>query len=68
MDLQDALEGWKQLGHTYVSWDTKEAYWILFVKDGDVVGHIKTVAGFISWCWPEELTNKEPTVEDFGFK
>lgn len=63
MGLNNALNRWEKLGHTYVSWDAKEAYWILFVKDGDVVGHVKTVAGGMSWCWPDELVAKKETVE-----
>lgn len=55
MDLIDAMNLWKKLGHIYVSWNTKEAYWILFVKDGEVVGHVKTVTGCMFWDWPEEL-------------
>lgn len=64
MDLCEAMNRWKKLGHTWVSWDTKETYWILFVKDGDVVGHVKTVAGGMFWCWPDELVNKKETLKE----
>jgi hypothetical protein len=55
MDKNEALDKWEQMGHTWVDWDAPEAYYILFVKDGEVVGNIKTVAGGISWKYPDDL-------------
>ena len=55
MDMSDAMILWKSLGNTLVSWKTKETYYTLFIKEGEVVGHIKAVAGRMSWEWPEEL-------------
>lgn len=55
MDMSDALTLWRSLGHSFVSWDTKEGYYTLFIKDGEVVGHIKAVAGGVFWNYPEEL-------------
>lgn len=65
MDLSEAMQRWEALGHSYVSWDTTEAYWILFLKHKEVVGHVKTVAGGMYWSWPDELVRKQTTVEDF---
>lgn len=64
MGLINVLNKWKELGHTYVSWDTAEAYWILLIEDGKVVGHVKTVSGSISWCYPDELITKKVTVKE----
>jgi len=55
MDMSDALTLWESLGFEWASWDAKQGYYTLFIKDGEVVGHIKAVAGFISWEYPEEL-------------
>lgn len=55
MDMSDAMILWKSLGNTLVSWNAKEAYYTLFIKEGEVVGNIKAVAGGMSWEWPEEL-------------
>jgi hypothetical protein len=65
MDLSEAMQRWEALGHSYVSWDTTEAYWILFLKHREVVGHVKTVAGSMSWSWPDELVGKQATAQDF---
>lgn len=55
MDMSDALTLWESLGYEWVSWDAKEAYYTLFIKEGEVVGHIKAVAGGVFWNYPEEL-------------
>jgi hypothetical protein len=55
MDINEAMDKWEKLGHTWIDWDAPEAYYILFVKYGEVVGNVKTVAGGISWKYPEEL-------------
>lgn len=55
MGINEAMDKWEKLGHTWVDWDAPEAYYILFVKDGEVVGNVKTVAGGMSWKLPEEL-------------
>ena len=56
MEMSEALTLWESLGNTWASWDAKNAYYTLFInKEGDVVGHIKTVPGMISWEWPIEL-------------
>ena len=65
MDLSEAMQRWEALGHSYVSWNTTEAYWILFLKHRKVVGHVKTVAGSMSWSWPDELVGKQATAKDF---
>lgn len=55
MEMSDALTLWESLGYEWASWDAKEAYYTLFIKEGEVVGNIKAVAGGMSWEWPEEL-------------
>jgi hypothetical protein len=60
MDLVEALTCWERISlhHKIVSEDTKEAYWIYFMKDGVKVGHVKTVSGGIFWNYPEELMKR----------
>lgn len=55
MDLIKAMYLWQEMGNTIVSWNTKDGYYTLFVKNNQVKGHTKAVAGGISWEWPEEL-------------
>jgi hypothetical protein len=64
MDVGEALQTWTQMGNTYASWDHKGAYWILFIKDGQVVGNIKTVAGGIWWEYPDELFKHQQEQHD----
>ena len=65
MDISDYMTIWKYiLRHQIVSWNTQDAYFILFVKDGEVAGNIKTVAGSISWNLPNELMAEVPKFKE----
>jgi len=55
MDLAEAMNLWQQMGHSIVSWNTKEGYYCLFVAYGQVKGHTKAVAGGIHWDYPQIL-------------
>ena len=55
MDLMDAMNLWQEMGNEIISWNKKDGYYCLFVKNGDVKGHTKAVAGGMYWDWPQEL-------------
>jgi hypothetical protein len=61
MDISDYMTIWKYiLKHKIVSWNNQDGYFILFVKDDEVVGNIKTVAGGIRWDLPDDLMKEIP--------
>lgn len=55
MDMVEAMNTWNEMGNSFVSHDTKEAYWTYFVKDGKVVGYYKAASGGLFWDYPQEL-------------
>jgi len=59
MGLMNAMKLWEEMGNTIVSWDAKDGYHCLFVKNGDVKGYAKAVAGRMYWEWPEELIEQK---------
>lgn len=57
MDITEALMRWTDgyPSHTIKSEDLADGYYIYFLKEGNVVGYIKAVAGGIYWNYPDEL-------------
>jgi len=57
MDIFDALAMWNNMGNTTEDRTTENGVYIInFMKDGVVVGWIKTYPGQgIRWNYPEEL-------------
>jgi len=59
MDLMNAMKLWEEMGNELISWDTKDGYYTLFVKNNQVKGHTKAVAGGMYWEWPDELMKQK---------
>ena len=63
MEFIDAANKWYELGHTTVRWENDKdgCFYVLFVKNGNVVGQYKTIPGQgVYWEWPDELLNSLP--------
>ena len=59
LDLTKAMCVWDAMSHEHevISWDTDSAYYTLFRKGREVVGHLKAQPGGMTWDYPQELVD-----------
>jgi len=60
LDLTRALSVWTAMSpkNEIVSWHATDAYYTLFKKGRNIVGHLKAQSGGMSWDYPQELVDQ----------